>query len=185
MEFTAETVEVEEICEDGVPTNQYKKVVKAFDSKFVTDWKNDPNYKNWVDKTAKENETVTVTAYQYDSSEPTECIEVEQNGQKRTVEVVKTVPKANPRTTAISARNNRGVKRQITVMDPNLPAFVCTEHNENISLDCRYCRIASGFKKKNAQKSVQNDEISSSGKVTVVIPKRESGQHSKTQVSEL
>lgn len=166
MEYTTETVEVEEICDDQNPAKKLKKVVKGYEQKYVTDWKNDPNYKSWVEKTKKDDEPATY----YETTEPTECIEIDANGQKLSVVEVKNVRKPGPSSTTLK-NNNRSVKRQIKVMDPNLPAFVCTEHNENISLDCRYCRIASGFKKKSSQKYVQNDEISSSGKVTVAIPK--------------
>lgn len=171
MEYTTETVEIEEICEDGVPTKKFKHIVSGFDPRFITtDWKNDPNYKSWVEKTKKDGEssTATVTTYQLDAG-TSECIELS------TAEVTHQIePKTFKKTTTITpARNNRAGKRQIRVIDPNMPAFVCTEHNENISLDCRYCRIASGFKKKNAQKTVQNAEISSTGKVTVAIPRKE------------
>lgn len=166
MEYTTETVEVEEICDDQNPAKKFKKVVKGYDQKYVTDWKNDPSYKNWVEKPKKDDEPT----YQFEATEATECIEIDTSVQKHQAVVeVKNVRK--PGTSNATVKNNRSNKRQIRVIDPNLPAFVCTEHNENISLDCRYCRIASGFKKKNSQKYVQNDEISSSGKVTVAIPK--------------
>ncbi|XKL64804.1 hypothetical protein PGB90_004890 [Kerria lacca] len=173
MEYTTETVEVEEICDDANPAKKFKKIVKGYDQKFVTDWKNDPNYKSWVEKTKKEeDETPIVTTYHFEAGETTECIELGTDDQKHQIEI-KTIQKPNVVNTTTPIKNTRSGKRQIKVMDPNLPAFVCTEHNENISLDCRYCRIASGFKKKNSQKHVQNDEISSSGKVTVAIPKRD------------
>lgn len=160
MEYATETVEVEEICDDQNPAKKLKK-----DPKFGTDWKNDPSYKNWVEKKKDDDPT-----FQYETAETAECIEIDTNGQKHQTIEVKTVRKPGP-SNLPAVKNNRSMKRQIKVMDPNLPAFVCTEHNENISLDCRYCRIASGFKKKSTQKHVQNDEISSSGKVTVAIPK--------------
>lgn len=175
MEFSTETVEVEEICEDGNPVKKFKQIVGTYDPRFITDWKNDPNFKQWVQKTKKDGETATatVTTYQLDGTETTECIELSTNETNNQIEV-KTIQKTIVANAIPPPRHTRPAKRQIRVMDPNLPAFVCTEHNENISLDCRYCRIASGFKKKSSQRIVQNDEISSSGKVTVAIPKRES-----------
>ncbi len=173
MEFPpADTVEVEEICEDGSPAKKFKKMVKVYDQKFVTDWKNDPNYKSWVEKTRKDEDGSTMTTYTFEGGDAAECIELDTEDQGNQMDI-KTIQKPIITRPTIPAKNNRGAKQQIKVTDPNQPAFVCTEHNENISLDCRYCRIASGFKKKNSQRTVQNDEVTSTGKVTVAIPKRD------------
>lgn len=168
MEFTTETVEVEEICDDQSPAKKLKKVVVK---DYVSEWKADSDYKSWVEKSSKKDDEIAAT-YSYATTDGTETVELDPNDQKRHQLIeIKSVKKANTPNTSGAVKNNRSTKRQIKVLDPNLPAFVCTEHNENISLDCRYCRIASGYKKKSSQKYVQNNEISSSGKVTVAIPK--------------
>lgn len=174
MEYSTETVEIEEICEDGNPVKKFKQIVSGYDPTYITDWKNDTNFKSWVEKTKKggESTAATNTTYQLDGGETTELIEFATNETNDSVEVT-TYRKTISTPTIPPVRNNRSGKRQIRVVDPNIQTFVCVEHNENISLDCRYCRIASGFKKKSTQRIVQNDEISSTGKVTVAIPKKD------------
>lgn len=178
MEFTTETVEVEEICEDGtIHRNTETSSLEDGTVKYVINWPNATSDDS-SEKVVTDGEEATIITYQFDMGEATECVELPTTEVKQTqraqVAVKSNPPKKQINTSATFNKNNRGTKRPVKTLDPNMPAFVCTEHEDNFSLECRYCRIAAGVKKKGIPKTVQNNEITSSGgKVTVAIPKRD------------